>query len=139
MGTTIRPEVSEKNKYWIPRHRYYELKHFCLQYPTWKKAYASLDGLSKRPNDLSLFITKSQSSDPTARCAIAKAFYLERIEMVEKATGEADRELSGYLLKGVTEGLSFDILQARYSIPCSKDTYYDRYRRFFWLLDKARE
>lgn len=98
-----------------------------------------MDGLSKRPNDLALFVTKSQSSDPTARCAIAKAFYLERIEMVEKAIIEADRELSGYLLKGVTEGLSFDILQARYSIPCSKDTYYDRYRRFFWLLDKARE
>ena len=39
MGTTIRPELSEKNPYWIERHRYYELKHFCLQYPIWKKAY----------------------------------------------------------------------------------------------------
>lgn len=36
MGTTIRPELSEKNPYWIERHRYYELKHFCLQYPIWK-------------------------------------------------------------------------------------------------------
>lgn len=33
MGTVIRPETSKKNKYWIPRHRYHELKHFCLQYP----------------------------------------------------------------------------------------------------------
>ena len=33
MGTQIRPELSEKNLYWIDRHRYYELKHFCLQYP----------------------------------------------------------------------------------------------------------
>lgn len=32
MATTIRPEVSKKSKYWIERHRYYELKHFCLQY-----------------------------------------------------------------------------------------------------------
>ena len=48
MGTTIRPELSEKNPYWIERHRYYELKHFCLQYPIWKKAYAALDGLSRR-------------------------------------------------------------------------------------------
>ena len=46
MGTTIRPELSEKNPYWIERHRYYELKHFCLQYPIWKKAYAALDGLA---------------------------------------------------------------------------------------------
>ena len=46
MATTIRPELSEKNPYWIERHRYYELKHFCLQYPIWKKAYAALDGLT---------------------------------------------------------------------------------------------
>lgn len=25
MGTAIRPEISGKNKYWIERHRYYEL------------------------------------------------------------------------------------------------------------------
>ena len=55
MGTTIRPELSEKNPYWIERHRYYELKHFCLQYPIWKKAYAALDGLSRRPSDMEVF------------------------------------------------------------------------------------
>lgn len=42
MATTIRPELSEKNPYWIEKHRYYELKHFCLQYPIWQKQY-SLD------------------------------------------------------------------------------------------------
>lgn len=45
MGTTIRPEISKKNRYWIDKHRYYELKHFCLQYPTWKKAHSSLDSM----------------------------------------------------------------------------------------------
>ena len=37
MGNIIRAEVSENNPYWIEKHRYYELKHFCLQYPTWKR------------------------------------------------------------------------------------------------------
>lgn len=32
MGTVIRPEISVKNRYWLPKHRYYELYHFCLQY-----------------------------------------------------------------------------------------------------------
>lgn len=27
-----RDGLSRKNPYWIPRHRYYELKHFCLQF-----------------------------------------------------------------------------------------------------------
>ena len=51
MATTIRPELSEKNPYWIEKHRYYELKHFCLQYPIWRKAYASLNSFSSKPAD----------------------------------------------------------------------------------------
>ena len=42
MSTLIRPELSETNRYWIEKHRYYELKHFCLQYPLWRHAYNSL-------------------------------------------------------------------------------------------------
>ena len=38
MPTEIRPELSKKNKYWIPKHRYYELKHFVMQYPQWVEA-----------------------------------------------------------------------------------------------------
>lgn len=38
MRNDMRPELSQKNPYWIGKHRYYELKHFCLQYPIWKKA-----------------------------------------------------------------------------------------------------
>ena len=46
MGTSIRPEVSSKKEYWLSRHRYYELKHFCLQYPEWKRNYRALDGFA---------------------------------------------------------------------------------------------
>ena len=56
MSVKVRSELSKKNKYWIERHRYYELKHFCLQYPIWKKAYAALDGFSKRPDDMEGFL-----------------------------------------------------------------------------------
>lgn len=84
MGTTIRPELSEKNPYWIERHRYYELKHFCLQYPIWKKAYAALDGLSRRPSDMEIFSKNRTAGDPTARCAEARSHYLDRMKMVEQ-------------------------------------------------------
>ena len=43
MATVLRPELSSKNKYYIDKHRYYELKHFCLQYPEWKKSYSAFD------------------------------------------------------------------------------------------------
>jgi hypothetical protein len=138
MSTKTRPELSEKNKYWIERHRFYELKHFCMQYPIWKKAYAALDGLSKRPDDLQAIQQHTGEGDPTAKCAISKLYYLKRMELIDQAALGADPMLAEYLITGVTEGISYDILKARLDIPCSKDTYYDRYRRFFWLLNKAR-
>lgn len=138
MGTTICPEISQKNKYWIDRHRYYELKHFCLQYPLWKRSYLALDSLSKRSIEINNDCTSNKKGDPTAKCAIAKNFYKERMNMVERIAENTDPELSSYILKAVTEGVSFSNLKARLEIPCSKDTYYDRYRRFFWLLSKER-
>ena len=99
MGTTIRPELSEKNPYWIERHRYYELKHFCLQYPIWKKAYAALDGLSRRPSDLEVFSKKGEISDPTVRCVEARSYYIERMKTVEQVAIATDAELSNYILR----------------------------------------
>ena len=138
MGTTIRPSLSEKNRYWIEKHRYYELKHFCLQYPIWKKAYASLDSLSNRPVDLAA-IKSTSISDPTVKCAEARLYFAERMDMIQQAADDADSELSYYILKGVTEGRSYDYLKMNFNIPCSKDTYYDRYIKFFWFLNKARK
>lgn len=136
MSTTIRPELSEKNPYWIDRHRYYELKHFCLQYPIWKKARAALNGLSQRPIDAVKFA--GSVSDPTAKCVEAREFYSERMALIEKAAEETDADLGDYILKAVTEGISYDHLKARLNIPCCKDVYYELYRRFFWLLNKER-
>lgn len=138
MATTIRPELSEKNKYWIEKHRYYELKHFCLQYPIWKKAYLALDGLAKRPSDLVLFSGQRDLSDPTAKCAEARIFYSNRIELVEQVAIETDTGFSDYILRAVTNGVSYDYLRTMLAIPCCKDTYYELYRRFFWLLNKER-
>ena len=140
MGTTIRPEISNKNEYKIERHRYYELKHFCLQYPIWKQAYQALDGLSKRPKDLAIFVKNGQlKGDPTQRCAESRLYFASCMKTVEQTASDTDSELSNYILHAVTEGLSFTTLKMLYDIPCCRDTYYERYRRFFWLLDKVRK
>lgn len=43
--------------------------------------------------------------------------------MVEKAANESDDKLGDYILKAVTEGISYDTL----------------YRKFFYILDKLRD
>lgn len=138
MATVIRAEISEKNKYWIDKHRHYELKHFCLQYPEWKKAYAEFDDVSVPLSMMERIPTSNLPGDPTAKRAMMKAHYAERIKLVEKVALETDIYLHKYILKAVTEGLSFTYLKTRLGIPCGKDMYYDRYRRFFWLLSKTR-
>lgn len=139
MGTTIRAELSKKNPYWIERHRYYELKHFCLQYNIWKQTYSSLGFFANKSSNLDLCRSKYSMSNPTERISIIRANLREKMEMIEQASDEADPELSRYILIGVTEGISYDILRVRYNIPCCKDVYYETYRRFFWLLNKIRD
>ncbi|MEG1523887.1 MAG: hypothetical protein RR475_02550 [Clostridia bacterium] len=139
MGTITRPELSKKSRYWIDRHRYYELKHFCLQYPLWKKMYADLSGVMKSSSFEESKRGAACKTDPTEKCAEKIIFYRDRMDMVEKAAHDAGADLGKYILRGVTEGLSYDFLKSRLDIPCCKDVYYALYRRFFWLLSKSRK
>ena len=139
MATLIRPEVSRKNKYWIDKHRHYELKHFCLQYPAWKKAYTDLLDLGISLSKIDDVRSSSNIGNPTERIASQRAYYAERIKLIERIAIETDDYLWHYIVKAVTEGLSFTYLQTKLEMPCSRDMYYDRYRKFFWLLSQARD
>lgn len=135
----VRSELSEKNPYWLEKHRYYELKHFCLQYPIWKKAYSSLlgiDSLSRLERNKSRLKTVH---DRTGEIAVKRLYLAERMKMVEDAAKASDEVLSRYIVLGVTEGRSYTYLKTNYNIPCGKDMYYDRYRKFFWNLSRMRK
>lgn len=139
MSKAVRPELSSKNKYWVERERYYELKHFCLQYQGWKKMLDALDGLSKNREELEKVAKTNNISNPTETLAIERAKWSNRINLVEKAAKEADEEFAPYILKGVTEGINYDHQNAVTPLPMSRDTYYILYRRFFWILDQYRD
>lgn len=139
MATTIRPVISKKNKYWIDKHRHYELKHFCLQYPSWKKAY--IDCLDC---DISMAMIDGVRQvdglyNPVSTRSSTRAYYSDRMKMLEQVAKDADKYLWHYILRAVTEGLSYTYLKTKLDIPCGKDMYYDRYRRFFWLLSEMRD
>ena len=133
MSTTIRPEVSKKKDYYISKHRMYELKHFCLQYPEWKTAYMNLggyaatvmDGMPKGGNLIK----------PTEITVEHMLDWREKIDIVEECCKIVGEDLWSYLLKGVTEGVGYPVLNP----PCCKETYYEMYRRFFWILNKKRK
>lgn len=133
----MRAGLSKNNKYYISKHRFLELRHFCLQYKDWEKALLEPVEASKRP--LSAPLSHSNKVyDETSRLAVKRAEMGLYLRMVRDTCFEADKEIGKWLLIGVSEGASFDRLKAKYEIPCERDMYYDRFRKFFWLLDKKR-
>lgn len=139
MATVIRAQISEKNKYYIDKHRYYELKHFCLQYNVWKKAYANCNEAIIYASKFEREPSSNVPSDITAKYGMMRAHYDRRIKLIEMTAREADDFLYPYILKAVTEGLSYPYLKTKLDIPCGRDMYYDRYRKFFWLLSETRD
>lgn len=132
----LKNELSEKSKYHLSKHRYLELKHFCLQYPEWKQRLKEITDI--RSSD-TMMPGSDQISNKTERIAIEKTMLKNKIELVEKTCMETDQVLWFYILQGVTEEATYTYLRNAMNIPCGKNMYYDRYRRFFWLLDRGQE
>jgi len=127
MSTVIRNEVSKSNPYYLPKHRYLELKHFCLQYPDWRKEYGAI------------IFEKDDDFDPTGKKAVRLKMLTDRMAMVEETAKEVDPVLAEYLFFAVTGDKSYTYLRTAMNIPCGKNLYYDLYRKFWWLLSKKRE
>ena len=134
MSTVIRTEVSRRNPYHVNKHRMLELKHFCLQYEDWKQEYVKLVVLKSYGYGE---VKGSETVDRTSQMAIRAAELDRKMTMVKRCAKEAGGDIWEWLFMGVTCGLSFVTLEKR-GIPCGKDYYYERYRKFFWLLDKER-
>ena len=97
-------------EYTLSKHRFYELKHFCLQYPEWKQMYEAADGWSGK-------------GDTTSRDGIKRADIYHYVELIEECARLTDRKL----LKFVTVSGSIIPVELRY-----------QYRRFFWELSRRR-
>ena len=135
----LKPELSKSNKYYVEKHRYYELKHFCLQYEAWKEAYRNIDGLERTNEIINRSKYSKAAQNSTARCAALRMYLAEKIELVEDCCKKTDKSLYEYILKGVTTDMPYETLRLKYNIPCCRDTYYELYRRFFWILDNSRK
>ena len=140
MSTTIRPEVSKRNKYWISKHRYYELKHFCMQVPEWKKELAALDGYKSESKPIDISKTGTDESS-VEKIALKRDEIRKRLRMISDAVIQTDPigHIGSFVLKGVTNNLPYEKLNARMSLPCSRDEYYEYYRKFFYILSGLRK
>ena len=133
MSTDIRPEISKKSKWWISKHRYYELKHFCLQYREFRELY--LSAINKREGEP--IGAELEWQDPVGMTAVKRLECKEKMDKIERCAYAASDELGSYILKAATEGASYTCLKMMHDIPCSKSTFYDLYRKFFFILSRT--
>ena len=136
MSTQTRPELSKKSKYWIPRHRYFELKHFVQQYPEWEMKINSIDSMIK--SNLDKDGKLNDIPDPVGKAVELRTEYNHYMDICCVSAMNTHPILGMYILNAVMHNVSYDKIKARLEIPCGREMYYELYRKFFWLLDQVR-
>lgn len=80
-------------------------------------------------------VKTTNTSDPTMKTALRAIELRQKMEMVEQTSKRID--ISEEIFIAVTKGVTFSYFEAR---ECffGRDLFYDRLRKFFFLLDKIR-
>lgn len=137
MGTMLRTSVADTNPWCIFKHRYLELRHFCLQYQGWKRERLTIE--SRVAGGLRMDTRRfGERISPVEMRQEEAAEYEIKMSLVEKAAREAGEDLWPWLLKGVTNECNYEYLRLREGMPCCKGVYYRMYRKFFWVLSREK-
>lgn len=126
-----RNELSKKNKYHISKYRFLELKYFCLQYDEFKSKYNAITYYSSY--QMICAGNRYNTSDRVLCTVEERDLYRQKMEVIEQSCVAADPDIYSWLLRSVTQGIGYQYL---IGIPCCKDTFYDRYHKFFWILSQ---
>lgn len=128
----VRSRFSARSKYYISKHAFLVVLHYCMMYQEWLAEYKSSAGLRGVQSGSG----SSGISDPTASQAIRLHELEEKIDLIERTAFDAEPGIASYLLRGVTtEGMTFDKLKGQ-GLPCERKMYYDRRRKFYWLMSQ---
>lgn len=120
--------------YGISKHRYQELKAFCLQYDEKKSKISrgisgtGYDGMPKG----------NYKGNPLETQAIRNVMYQKDCEMIEQAAMAASGEIYPYIIKSVANDLSYQFIEydeALGRIPVGINEFYAYRRLFYHYLD----
>lgn len=135
MGNT-RP-LNQK-KYGISRNRFKELYYWCLQYNEWQDELKYKTNIIKGP-EITDMPRSHNIEDRTHQIAARRAQLELNCKMLEQTALETDPDIYQFIIKAVTdENITYSYLKTIMGIPCGKDLYYNRRRKFYWILDKKK-
>lgn len=121
-------------------NRIQELKYFCKQYYEWEEAVKRIDSEQNyRIDPLILPKNHGKHSDPTANKAIARGYYVCRMNMVKRCCKKTSGDNFLYLFDSVTYDLNYKDLLKKYGVlPITADDLYLMRKRFFKELSGER-
>lgn len=126
------------NDYGISKNRYKELKAFCMQYNEKKNKIQY--GMNSSVRDGMPRGSRSTNS-PVEQQAIENTMYLRDIRMIEEAAVKTNPVIWKYILKSVTEDLSYEFVmydKEQGKIPVGKTEFYAYRKLFYYYLDKIK-
>ena len=123
------------DQYGISKHRYNELKEFCMQYTEWRDElkYKTDTVKSKRITDMP---QPTSGEDATAALAVRRLELEDKCKIVEQTAIEASGDMYQYIIKSVTEDVPCWYLEDIMGMPYCRSDFYACRRYFFFLLDK---
>lgn len=118
----------------ISKYRYLELKYFALQYSEFKERLIYLE--SKNFPERIFPKTKQSGYCDYVPTLASEIFEVRnKIEAIEKAAKLCDQQIGRFILLAVTNDFSFNQMKMQKGLPCERDMFYDRRRKFFKALD----
>lgn len=131
------PNIRHKRKnkrWWISENESRYVYDYAMMYNEWKMLYDALD--SRRSIGSDGMPHGNNLSDPVEQDGIRREELCRKMEKIDKTLVEADPDLYPWLKIAVTNrGISYRSLVTQ-GMPCGPDMYYDRRRKFYYLLSK---
>lgn len=77
-------------------------------------------------------------SNPVEKAVCRVSYLTDMMKIIEDTVKEVDPDIYKWLLNGVTTDKSYEYLNQKMGLPMSRSAYYERYRKYFFLLSKTR-
>ncbi len=129
-------DLKLSKEYSISRHRYRELKEFCLQYEEKKSELQQIYTSSSVSPEVA--VMGGIPGKPTEQKAMRASQLNGEIELIDNCIREAcgdDVGLIEQLKRNITLGVGYDGLGY---VPCGVRQFYKCRRKFFFILDKEK-
>lgn len=120
----------KSKRWWITENESRLAYSYALMYQEWKAQYKALGGITQQEPDT------ERMQSITERNAVMRQELGRKLEIIESTLKETDEFLYPWISMAVTQRfMTYDNLLSK-GMPCSDKTFYDRRRKFYYLLSK---